>query len=63
MTGPIENHLNIVLKGVPGTAMQAFGEQLSPVDIAAVITYKRATWGTDVDGDEIQPIEVLQANQ
>jgi cytochrome c oxidase subunit 2 len=63
MTGPIENHLNIVLKGVPGTAMQAFGEQLSPVDIAAVITYKRATWGDDEEGDEIQPVEVLQANQ
>ena len=64
VTGPLENHLNIVLDGVPGTAMQAFGEQLSPVDIAAVITFKRMTWGNgDEASDVIQPIDVLQANQ
>lgn len=61
-TGPIEDHLNIVLHGVPGTAMQAFGGQLSAVDIAAVVTYERNALG-NATGDEIQPIEVLQANQ
>ena len=62
--GPLENHLNIVLNGVSGTAMQAFGAQLSPVDLAAVITFKRVTWG-DADNDDnvIQPVDVLQANQ
>src|SRR5690606_13424159 len=39
-TGPIESHINVVLNGVPGTAMAAFGNQLNPVDLAAVITYE-----------------------
>ncbi len=62
VTGPIKEHLNLLMKGVPGTAMQAFGEQLNPVDMAAVITYKRNAWGNNI-GDQLQPVDVLQANQ
>ncbi len=44
-TGPLSGHVGIVMNGKNGTAMQAFGEQLSPVDLAAVITYERNAWG------------------
>ncbi len=58
--GPIENHVDVVLNGVAGTAMAAFGTQLNPVDIAAVITYERNALGNSV-GDLITPLEILQA--
>jgi cytochrome c oxidase subunit II len=61
-TGPIEEHLDIVVNGVPGTAMQAFGAQLSPVDIAAVVTYERNAFDNNM-GDQAQPVDVLQFNQ
>jgi cytochrome c oxidase subunit 2 len=44
-TGAVANHIHIVVQGKPGTAMQAFGTQLSNDDIAAVITYERNSWG------------------
>lgn len=56
--GPVEGHLEAVVNGVPGTAMQAFGQQLSEVDLAAIITYERNAWGNNV-GDMVQPIDVL----
>ncbi|MDD3381053.1 MAG: cytochrome c oxidase subunit II [Rugosibacter sp.] len=56
-TGPKEGHLNIVLNGKPGSAMAAFGKQLSDSEIAAVVTYERNAWGNKV-GDLIQPGEV-----
>ncbi len=58
--GPIEGHMDVVLNGVPGTAMAAFGNQLNPVDLAAVITYERNAFGNNV-GDMITPVEILQA--
>ena len=64
-TGPLEEHLNIVLNGKAGTAMQAFGSQLSAADIAAVITYERNTWGNAEqlggEADMVQPAEVKAA--
>ena len=56
-TGPIEDHVDIVLHGRPGTTMQAFGRQLNPVDIAAVVTYERNALGNSV-GDMVQPARV-----
>ena len=56
----LEEHLNIVLNGTPGTAMQAFGRQLSDVDIASVITFERNAWGND-SGDVVQPSAVKAA--
>ncbi len=60
--GPVAGHLEAVVNGVSGTAMQAFGGQLSEVDLAAVITYERNAWGNDV-GDMVQPLDVLKFKQ
>lgn len=57
-TGPVEDHLDVVVNGVSGTAMQAFGPQLSEVDLAAVITYERNAWGNST-GDMVTPKQVL----
>ncbi|GMQ88357.1 MAG: cytochrome c oxidase subunit II [Gammaproteobacteria bacterium] len=56
-TGPVSNHLKIVMQGKPGTAMQAFGAQLNDVDIAAVVTYERNALGNNT-GDVVQPSQV-----
>ncbi len=61
-TGDISKHLDMVVNGVAGTAMQAFGGQLSEVDLAAIITYERNAWGNDT-GDAVQPIDVLKFKQ
>ncbi len=59
-TGPLPGHLNIVLKGKPGTAMQAFGQQLNDADLAAVITFQRNSFGNSA-GDVVQPAQVKAA--
>lgn len=58
--GPKEEHVNVVVHGVDGTSMAAFGEQLSNADIAAVVTYERNAWGNEM-GDMVQPSEVEAA--
>jgi cytochrome c oxidase subunit 2 len=58
VTGDIQDHIDIVFHGKAGTAMQAFGDQLSPVDLAAVITFERNALGNSV-GDMVEPIEIL----
>jgi cytochrome c oxidase subunit 2 len=50
-------HIEIVVNGSPGTAMQAFGNQLSEVDLAAVITYERNAWGNNT-GEMVTPKEI-----
>jgi cytochrome c oxidase subunit 2 len=57
-TGPMAGHLESVVNGVPGTAMQAFGAQLNNIDMAAVITYERNAWGNNM-GDMLQPVDIL----
>lgn len=61
-TGPAEKHVDVVMHGVAGTAMQAFGAQLSNVDLAAVITYERNAFGND-KGDLIQPSAIAAARK
>ena len=56
-TGPIDAHIGIVVNGKAGTAMAAFGGQLSEADIAAVVTYQRNALGNQV-GDMAQPAQV-----
>ena len=56
VNGPKEGHMDIVLNGKPGTAMQAFGKQLSDTDIAAVISYERNSFGNKAG--IVQPAEV-----
>ena len=55
--GSVEDHIALVMSGVSGTAMAAFGSQLSDVEMAAVITYERNAWGNDT-GDVVQPMAV-----
>jgi cytochrome c oxidase subunit II len=50
-------HISVVVHGKKGTAMQAFGPQLSLKELAAVITYERNAWGNDT-GETIQAAEV-----
>ena len=59
-TGPIAGHIDVVLNGRPGTAMAAFGGQLSDADIAAVVTYQRNAWDNKM-GDLAQPAEIAAA--
>jgi cytochrome c oxidase subunit II len=58
-TGPVNEHLDRIVNGVPGTAMQAFGGQLNEVDIAAVTTYQRNGFGNNM-GDMLQPVDVYK---
>jgi len=58
-TGDIQHHLSVVVHGVPGTAMQAFGGQLNEVDLAAVVTYERNAFGNNM-GDMAQPVDVYK---
>lgn len=55
--GPIDGHINIVVNGKPGTAMQAFGTQLTAADTAAVITFQRNAFGNSA-GDVVQPSQI-----
>jgi len=56
--GDISTHLEVGIKGVAGTAMQAFGGQLNDVEMAAVITYQRNAFGNNT-GDVVQPSDVV----
>lgn len=56
-TGPIDKHVETVMNGVSGTAMQAFKSQLSDSDIASVITYERNAWGNNTN-TSVQPIQI-----
>ena len=58
--GAVEGHMDIVMNGKAGSAMAAFGPQLSDVDLAAIITYERNAWGNDT-GDLVQPSAVKAA--
>jgi len=55
--GPISQHIDLVLNGVPGSAMQAFGPQLDDAALAAIITYERNAWGNDT-GNLVTPDQV-----
>lgn len=50
-------HIDIVVNGKSGTAMAAFGAQLTDAELAAVITYERNAWGNDT-GEKVQPAEI-----
>ncbi len=60
VTGPVTGHLNIVMKGKPGTAMQAFAGQMNDADLAAVITFERNSFGNKT-GDVVQPSQIKAA--
>lgn len=56
-TEDLAGHIDIVVNGKPGTAMQAYGKQLGLKDLAAIITYERNAWGNDT-GDAVQAAQV-----
>ncbi|MDX9873967.1 MAG: cytochrome c oxidase subunit II [Spongiibacteraceae bacterium] len=58
VTGALDETLDTVVHGVPGTAMQAFGGQLNDVELAAVTTYIRNSFGNNM-GDMTQPVDVF----
>ncbi len=53
-TGPVQDHIDVVLHGREGTAMQAWSKMLSDSDIAATLTYTRNAFGNET-GDVVQP--------
>lgn len=57
--GPVAEHIKVVVEGVPGTAMTAWGS-LNDLEIAAIVTYERNAWGNDT-GDVVQPKDVKNA--
>ncbi|MCB1683520.1 MAG: cytochrome c oxidase subunit II [Pseudomonadales bacterium] len=57
--GPRDAHLDIIVNGKTGTAMQAFGRQLDAAQIAAVTHYERHAW-TNSTGDITQPRDVIE---
>lgn len=70
VNGPIGANIAIVMQGKPGTAMQAFGKQLSIEEIAAVVSYIRNTWKNGdphhwgkFSGGWVQPEDVLEFQQ
>jgi cytochrome c oxidase subunit 2 len=57
---PKKGQIETVLNGHPGTAMQAWRNQLNDVEIASVITYTRNAWGNAGKGPDpvVQPSDV-----
>ena len=60
--GPKAAHINTMLKGVQGTAMQPFA-QLNDVELAGLITYARSAWGNAGKGTDpvVMPADVAAA--
>ena len=59
---PVSRHIELILNGVSGTAMQAYQEQLDDEDLAAIITYERNAWGNNTN-DQIQPSDVAEVRR
>ena len=59
---PADGHVDRVMNGKPGTAMQAYKNMLDDVDLAAVITYERNALGNKL-GDMLQPAQVKALRQ
>lgn len=56
-TEDLAGHINVVVNGVPGTAMQGYGKQLGLKDLAAIVTYERNAWGNNT-GDAVQAAQI-----
>lgn len=57
--GPVATHIEVVLNGREGTAMQAWGALLSDSDIASALTYTRNSFGNTA-GDLVQPVTIAR---
>ena len=56
----IPKHIDVLINGVAGSAMQSYAKQLSMSDIAAVITYERNAWGNNT-GETVQAKDINAA--
>lgn len=69
VTGSLDGSIAYVMTGVPGTAMQNFGDQLNDRELASVITYIRHAWGNDEvilrhkEATTAQPTDVMKVRQ
>jgi cytochrome c oxidase subunit 2 len=50
-------HIDIMINGVTGSAMQSYAKQLTMSEIAAVVTYERNAWGNST-GDLVQAKDI-----
>jgi cytochrome c oxidase subunit 2 len=57
VNGDMRANIDLLINGVPGTAMAAYGSQLNPIELAAVVNYIRNSFGNNT-GDLVQPAEV-----
>ncbi len=67
-TGPVADHINMVLYGKHDTAMQPFEMLLTDTQIASIVTYERNAWGNNNKrkygpnaGGIVQPADVAKA--
>jgi len=58
-TGPLKDHLEVIVYGRAGTSMNAFGKQLDAAQLAAVAHYQRHAWGNNAR-DVTQPRDVVE---
>lgn len=58
--GEVKLHIDRVING--GQGMPPFGEQLTPVEAAAVITFQRNAFGNKT-GTQVQPIDIVNFKQ
>jgi cytochrome c oxidase subunit 2 len=59
---PVSRHIDLILQGIPGSAMQPYKDQLTDEEIAAIVTYERNAWNNNTD-DEVQPADVALVRQ
>lgn len=60
VNGPKDNQIAILLNGRQGSAMAAF-KQLSDVELAAVVTYTRTTWGNKGEVPGVADVKAARA--
>ena len=59
-----DRHIEILMEGIQGAAMNSFS-YLSEVEMAAVITYTRQSWGNAEkgDGEIVVPKDIVEYKQ
>ena len=60
VNGPKDNQMAILLNGRTGSAMASF-KQLSDVELAAVMTYTRTTWGNKGEVPAVADVKAARA--
>ncbi|QDQ40050.1 cytochrome c oxidase subunit II [Legionella geestiana] len=59
---PISRHIEMILNGIAGSAMQPYRDLLTDEEVAAIATYERNAWGNNTD-DTIQAADVARVRQ